>query len=198
MGVLDGIRVLELARVPPAEMPGMILADMGADVLKIETPDPERPRGPEWDRRTAFAFVNRNKRSMTLNLKAPEGQAIFRRLAASGAVESIEENALCQATRETAAASFGVAKARDDFGASGDGDGDPASFSSRDHVIAVLDTGIDGRHPELAGGKIVGWQDFVNHRPEPYDDNGHGTHCASIAAGRPSTSPKASTRPGRP
>ena len=35
MGVLDGIKVLELARVPPAEMPGMMLADMGADVLKI-------------------------------------------------------------------------------------------------------------------------------------------------------------------
>jgi len=86
MGVLDGIRVLELARVPPAEMPGMMLADMGADVLKIETPEPDRPRDPEWDRRTAFAFVNRNKRSMTLNLKAPEGQAIFRRLATSADV----------------------------------------------------------------------------------------------------------------
>ena len=42
MGVLDGIKVLELARVPPAEMPGMIMADMGADVLKIDTPEPER------------------------------------------------------------------------------------------------------------------------------------------------------------
>ena len=42
MGVLDGIKILELARVPPAEMPGMILADMGADVLKIETPEPGR------------------------------------------------------------------------------------------------------------------------------------------------------------
>jgi crotonobetainyl-CoA:carnitine CoA-transferase CaiB-like acyl-CoA transferase len=83
MGALDGIRVLELARVPPAEMPGMILADMGADVLKIETPEPHRPRDPDGDRRTAFAFVNRNKRSMTLNLKAPEGQALFRRLATS-------------------------------------------------------------------------------------------------------------------
>ena len=35
MGVLDGIKILELARVPPAEMPGMMLADMGADVLQI-------------------------------------------------------------------------------------------------------------------------------------------------------------------
>jgi crotonobetainyl-CoA:carnitine CoA-transferase CaiB-like acyl-CoA transferase len=59
---------------------------MGADVLKIETPEAERPRGVEADRRTAFAFVNRNKRSLTLNLKAPEGQAIFRRLAAGADV----------------------------------------------------------------------------------------------------------------
>ncbi|MBI4246410.1 MAG: CoA transferase [Candidatus Rokubacteria bacterium] len=81
MGALDGITVLEVARVAPAELPGMLLADMGADVLKIETPDAHRPRGPEWERRAAFAFVNRNKRSMTLNLKAPQGQAVFRRLA---------------------------------------------------------------------------------------------------------------------
>jgi crotonobetainyl-CoA:carnitine CoA-transferase CaiB-like acyl-CoA transferase len=86
MGVLDGIRIIELARVPPAELPGMMLADMGADVLKIETPEPHRPRGEEWDRRAAFAFVNRNKRSMTLNLKAPEGQQILRTLTASADV----------------------------------------------------------------------------------------------------------------
>jgi crotonobetainyl-CoA:carnitine CoA-transferase CaiB-like acyl-CoA transferase len=81
MGALDGIRILELARVPPAEMPGMLLADMGAEVLKIETPEPPGHREPDADRRAAFAFVNRNKRSMTLNLKAPDGQRIFRRLA---------------------------------------------------------------------------------------------------------------------
>ncbi len=86
MGALDGIRILELARVPPAELPGMLLADMGAEVLKIESPDPHRPRGPDWDRRAAFAFVNRNKRSMTLDLKTPDGQAIFRRLAAGADV----------------------------------------------------------------------------------------------------------------
>jgi len=86
MGVLDGITVLEVARVPPAEMPGMILADMGADVLKIETPGLEHSDDPDWDRRAAFAFVNRNKRSMALNMKAPEGQDIFRRLAAKADV----------------------------------------------------------------------------------------------------------------
>jgi crotonobetainyl-CoA:carnitine CoA-transferase CaiB-like acyl-CoA transferase len=85
MGVLDGIRILELARVPPAELPGMMLADMGAEVLKIETPPAER-EDTEWQRRAAFAYVNRNKRSLALNMKAPEAQAIFTRLAAAADV----------------------------------------------------------------------------------------------------------------
>jgi len=79
MGVLDGIKVLELARVPPAEMPGMMLADMGAEVLKIDTPAEE---DGDSQRRAAFSYVNRNKRSIALNMKAPEGQALFRKLAA--------------------------------------------------------------------------------------------------------------------
>ncbi|HMB33550.1 MAG TPA: CaiB/BaiF CoA-transferase family protein, partial [Methylomirabilota bacterium] len=79
MGVLDGIKVLELARVPPAEMPGMMLADMGAEVLKIDTPAEE---DADSQRRAAFSYVNRNKRSIALNMKAPEGQALFRKLAA--------------------------------------------------------------------------------------------------------------------
>ena len=79
MGALDGIKVLELARVAPAELPGMLLADMGADVLKIDTP---APQSAEERRRAAFVGVNRNKRSLALNLKAPEGQAIFQKLAA--------------------------------------------------------------------------------------------------------------------
>jgi crotonobetainyl-CoA:carnitine CoA-transferase CaiB-like acyl-CoA transferase len=85
MGVLDGIKVLEMARVPPAEMPGMFLADMGADVLKIETP-PDEPEDATARRRAAFAYVTRNKRSLALNMKAPEGQAIFRKLAAAADV----------------------------------------------------------------------------------------------------------------
>jgi alpha-methylacyl-CoA racemase len=85
MHVLDGIKVIELARVPPAEMPGMMFADMGADVLKIETPG-HGPEGPDAERKAAFAYVNRNKRSLALNLKAPEGQAILKKLAASADV----------------------------------------------------------------------------------------------------------------
>src|SRR6059036_933031 len=86
MGVLDGIRILELARVAPAELPAMMLADMGAEVLKIETPEPGRDTSDEWVRRTIHTFVNRNKRSMTLNMKSPEGQTVFRKLAATADV----------------------------------------------------------------------------------------------------------------
>jgi len=86
MGVLDGIKILELARVPPAEFAGMLLADMGADVLKIETPEPGRPADADWVRRTIHTFTNRNKRSMALNMKSGEGQEIFHTLAASADV----------------------------------------------------------------------------------------------------------------
>src|SRR2546430_13200997 len=67
-------------------MPATMLADMGAEVLKIDSPAPERPGGEEWVRRPIHSFTNRNKRSMTLNMKAAEGQAIFRKLAASADV----------------------------------------------------------------------------------------------------------------
>jgi len=77
MRPLDGITILELARVAPGEFCTMLLADMGADVLKIETP----AETAEDPRRAAFEFVNRNKRSLALNLKTPEAQAIFRTLA---------------------------------------------------------------------------------------------------------------------
>ncbi|MCP1715618.1 PGF-pre-PGF domain-containing protein [Methanocalculus alkaliphilus] len=49
-------------------------------------------------------------------------------------------------------------------------------------TVAVVDTGIDPNHPDLAG-KIVGWADLVNGLEDPYDDNGHGTHCAGTIAG---------------
>jgi crotonobetainyl-CoA:carnitine CoA-transferase CaiB-like acyl-CoA transferase len=90
-GALAGTTVLELTRVSPGSFCTMILADMGADVLKIETPpalSPESGSGmsARTERQAAFSYVNRNKRSLGLNLKASEGQAILHQLAAGADV----------------------------------------------------------------------------------------------------------------
>lgn len=52
---------------------------------------------------------------------------------------------------------------------------------SADVTIAIVDTGVDYRHPDLAG-KLVSGYDFVNNDSDPQDDHGHGTHVAGIAA----------------
>jgi serine protease AprX len=49
-------------------------------------------------------------------------------------------------------------------------------------TVALIDTGVDSTHESLRG-KIVAFKDFVNNQSSPYDDNGHGTHCASLIAG---------------
>jgi len=82
---LDGVRVLDFSRVLAGPLCTMMLADLGADVIKVESPDrgdDTRQWGPPWvgDLSAYFASVNRNKRSITLNLKEPEGQAIARKL----------------------------------------------------------------------------------------------------------------------
>lgn len=98
-------------------------------------------------------------------------------------VKQIEMDMPVQATISTASNWFGVTKARDDFGLNGDMDGSLTSYTADDAVIAVIDTGIDASHVDLDGGKVIGWKDLVNNNSTAYDDNGHGTHVSSIAAG---------------
>jgi serine protease AprX len=50
-------------------------------------------------------------------------------------------------------------------------------------TVALVDTGADPNHESLSG-RILAFKDFVNNQTSPYDDNGHGTHCASLIAGR--------------
>lgn len=90
-GALDGIRVIDLSRVLAGPYCAMILADYGADVLKIEQPgggDPTRQWGPPWfgTESAYYLTANRNKRGMTLDLKSAAGQAIARRLIAAADV----------------------------------------------------------------------------------------------------------------
>ena len=89
-GPLKGLRVFDLTRVLAGPACVQMLADLGADVIKIERPgagDDTRgfapPTMPGTDESAYFVGVNRNKRSVTLDIAKPGGQAIARRLVAS-------------------------------------------------------------------------------------------------------------------
>ena len=98
MGPLSHIRVLDLSRVLAGPWCGQNMADLGAEVIKIERPktgDDSRAFGPPWlkdasGRETKesayFASANRGKKSVTVNLSKPEGQKIVRDLAAKSDV----------------------------------------------------------------------------------------------------------------
>ncbi len=80
-GPLKGIRVLDLSRVLAGPFCSMMLADMGADVIKLERPDggdDTRSWGPPWvgEQSHYFLSINRNKRSLAVNLKEDDGQRI--------------------------------------------------------------------------------------------------------------------------
>ncbi|NBX54866.1 MAG: CoA transferase [Betaproteobacteria bacterium] len=81
---LEGIRVLDLTRILSGPFAAMFLADMGAEVIKVEDPqtgDPIRRQGASVNGYSLyFATFNRNKRSFTLDLRHPEGQALLRQL----------------------------------------------------------------------------------------------------------------------
>lgn len=83
-GALSGIRVLDLSRLLPGPFCSMLLADMGADVVKVEEPkvgDYIRWWPPKIGRNSGFhVILNRNKKSLTLNMKAEEGKEVLRRL----------------------------------------------------------------------------------------------------------------------
>ncbi|WP_144154247.1 CaiB/BaiF CoA transferase family protein [Paraburkholderia sp. BCC1885] len=89
-GPLDGIRVLELGQLIAGPFASRLLAEFGADVIKIEPPhtgDPLRKWRMLHDGTSVWwASQSRNKRSVTLDLRDPEGQAIARRLAAEADV----------------------------------------------------------------------------------------------------------------
>ncbi|MGC3874699.1 CaiB/BaiF CoA transferase family protein [Halomonas sp. GXIMD04776] len=94
---LEGVRVLDLSRVLAGPWCGQQLADLGAEVIKIERPgsgDDTRTWGPPWlsgTRESAyFLSTNRGKRSVAVNLADPEGQALIRELV--GQCDVVVEN----------------------------------------------------------------------------------------------------------
>ena len=78
MTALEGLRVLELTQVMAGPFCGQVLGDMGADVVKVEPLSGDSTR--EAMGAQSFFAVNRNKRSVALDLKAPGHQAVFHRL----------------------------------------------------------------------------------------------------------------------
>lgn len=94
-GPLHGIRVLDLSRVLAAPWCMQNLGDLGADIVKVERPgsgDESRTWGPPWlndaqgkpTRESAyFLSINRNKRSITIDMTKPQGQALIRKMAES-------------------------------------------------------------------------------------------------------------------
>ena len=93
--LLEGVRVLDLSRVLAGPWSGQILADYGADVIKVERPgdgDDTRQWGPPWwgpaeHRMSAYYLsANRGKRSIAIDIASPAGQALVRQLAAEADV----------------------------------------------------------------------------------------------------------------
>ena len=109
-GALAGLKVLDLSRVLAGPWCTQILADLGADVVKIERPgvgDDTRGWGPPFlkdadghdtTQSTYFTACNRNKRSVTVDMATPEGQALLQRMAAQSdvVVENFKTGGLAQ------------------------------------------------------------------------------------------------------
>jgi alpha-methylacyl-CoA racemase len=74
-GPLAGIRVVEMAGLAPGPFAAMMLADMGAEVLRIDRPEPQQRPMPQ-----EFWFTDRNRRSIAVDLKSPEGVAFVKKL----------------------------------------------------------------------------------------------------------------------
>ncbi|HJX21119.1 MAG TPA: CoA transferase, partial [Steroidobacteraceae bacterium] len=81
---LSGIKVVEVGIYMAGPFCGMQLADLGADVIKVENPDggdTARDSAPFLDGESSpFIRLNRNKRSLAVNLKTPEGKELYREL----------------------------------------------------------------------------------------------------------------------
>ncbi len=84
-GALEGLRVVELGQLLAGPFCGQLLGDMGAEVIKVEPPgagDPMRDWG-QGDDKVQWEVIARNKKSVSANLRVPEGQALVRRLIAT-------------------------------------------------------------------------------------------------------------------
>ncbi|WP_216215385.1 CaiB/BaiF CoA-transferase family protein [Amycolatopsis aidingensis] len=174
---LTGVRVLDLSWVLAGPYCTRILADHGAEVIKVESasrPDPTRfapfmhlSRGPHDDPDTSGYFnnVNRNKRSITLDLRTEDGLAVLRKLIAASDV--VVENFSAKVMRKLGLDYAAMRELRDDViyvSMSGMGHTGPRSgwVSYADTISASAGlTGLTGWGPDEVVGVIYGHGDIV-------------------------------------
>lgn len=165
MGPLKGLKVLDLTRVLAGPYCTMILGDLDADIIKVEVPekgDDARHFGPYQNGESAyFMSLNRNKRSITLNLKDEEGKKILKRLVME--VDVIVEN-FRPGTMEKLGLGYDVLKelnpeliyaATSGFGHSGPSSKKPAYDGVVQAMGGIMSiTGEDGGKPTRVGPSI--------------------------------------------
>ena len=83
---LEGIKVIDLSRTVPGPFCTMMLADMGAEVIKIEDPGYSLGMLPDQEKHAAYDYLSRNKKSIALNLKSAGAKEIFHKLVSSADV----------------------------------------------------------------------------------------------------------------
>jgi crotonobetainyl-CoA:carnitine CoA-transferase CaiB-like acyl-CoA transferase len=166
-GILDGVRVLDLTRNFAGPCCTQILGDLGADIVKVERPGPgddtREWRPPDWNGvSTSFMAFNRNKRSLAVDLDAPDGQAIVRRLAlrADVLVESFRHGSLAKRGLDYARVSAEnprvVYCSINGFGSTGplrDRPGYDPVVQAYSGIMSI--TGEPGRRPLRTGPSIV-------------------------------------------
>ncbi len=167
--VLEGLRVLDLTRVVAGPFATAILADLGAEVIKVEAPrtgdDYRHGPAPEGETSLSFQNTNRGKRSLTLDFRAPEGREILLRLAerADALVENFRAGYLARCGLGPDALQARnprlVVASLSGFG----GTGPRAGEASYDIVAQAAGglmalTGLEGGAPLRAGGALA---DFV-------------------------------------
>ena len=169
----DDLEAAMAARGDKERLPAIVVLTHPAnddEVRRLKADHGEFPLRARWSVLNGFA-ADLTKGQLTAMARRPN-------------VVHIEPEVPVQATMGTARSRYGVDKAVVDFGVNGDRDGAAKSFTATDVVSCVLDTGIDAAHADLDQRQVIAWKDYVNGRTSPYDDNGHGTHVAGIAAGQ--------------
>ena len=161
-GVLQGIRVVEQGTFITGPCAGMMLADLGADVIKVESPDGDPYRSYQGENYSPhFQAYNRNKRSIALDLKAPEDRALFENLVR-------EADVFIQNFRPGTAARLGAGSERlttlnprliyasiSGFGATGPYAERPSYDSVAQAVSGFLSVVVDSSRPRFLGPALA-------------------------------------------